>query len=103
MEEVSACSGNCVINLKQLFDILRDRPSVIRFLVTHGIINDKYCCPKCGSILKLNKNIWQFIFSVENFQTSPIDSTLSGRLSLTSTSQRRAFKGKGIQCGRLKS
>ena len=52
--EVSACSGNCVINFKQLFDILHDRPSVIRFLVTYGIINDEYCCPKCGSILKLN-------------------------------------------------
>ena len=47
----------------------------------------------------ISASIWQFISSVENFQTSQIDSTLSGRLSLTSTSQRRAFKGKGIQCG----
>ena len=56
MEEVCACSGNCVINFKQLFDILRDRNSVIRFLFIHGVINDEYCCPKCGSILKLNKH-----------------------------------------------
>ena len=41
MEEVSACSGKFVINLKQIFDILRDRPSVMRFLVTHGVINDE--------------------------------------------------------------
>ena len=50
----------------------------------------------------VNKLVAVFFFSVENVQTSPIDSTLSGRLSLTSTSQRRAFKGKGIQCGRVR-
>ena len=57
--EVSACSGNCDIisTLKCLFDtVLCDRNSVIRFLVIHGVIKDEYCCPKCGSLLKLNKH-----------------------------------------------
>ena len=40
-----------------LFDtVLCDRNSVIRFLVIHGVIKEEYCCPKCGSLLKLNKH-----------------------------------------------
>ena len=50
MEEVSACSRNCL----KFQAIIRN---YIIFSVIHGVIKDEYCCPKCVSILKLNKPI----------------------------------------------
>ena len=51
------CEGDCNINLHRLYsDVVCDRDHCINFLVSHGVIKNVYKCPKCDSVLILNKN-----------------------------------------------
>ena len=96
MEEASACSRNWVI-----FQALIQ--SFITFLVIHGVIKNRYCCPKCWSMLKLYKYLK---FRDKSVYTSGgqilcrvLSSGLKGTFFEHSRIQRRAFTDKGIHLG----